>query len=249
MTDTTVDIERELDRVLPAEATELLPDLRESLDADHWYGELTLRVHDTLANTSHAGAPTAAAGVECLRAHVRLRGRVLVQLHDDVAHSFTADPTRALLASDHLYAAAYDALSRSDGPITLFDTVTSVSQRITSAFGARYTDDSRTVADPRSLVDDTTGALGEAAATVGAVLADATTAQREAAGVLGRGLGALKAIRRASDSEPGDRHVVLPDVDESRLDSYADDRRADVERALDDLESTGDVGALRALAE
>ncbi|GAA0654476.1 polyprenyl synthetase [Salarchaeum japonicum] len=246
MTDITGDIERELDRTLPTDDA-LLAGLREPLDTDHWYGELSLHVHDALADARHDGAPAAAAGVECLRAYARLRGRVLVQLNDDVAHSFTADPTRALLASDHLYAAAYAALGRSGGPAELFGAVTRVSQRIAAAFSARYTEDSRDVPDPGSLVDDTTGALGEAAATVGAILADATPAQRDAASALGRGLGALESIRRTDDTAPGDRHVVLPDVDESRLDAYAETRRGDVRRALTDLAADADVSALRAL--
>ncbi|GGM77101.1 hypothetical protein J2752_002948 [Halarchaeum rubridurum] len=246
MTDTTGDIERELERVLPEAGTEHQPDIGEPFAADYWYGELSLHVHDTLADTHHDGAATAAAGVECLRAYIRLRGQLLVQLHDDVAHSFTADPTHTLLASDQLYAAAYAALARSGGPVSLFDAVTCTSQCITGALSTHYTDP-ETASSPESLVDDTMGALGEAAATIGAILADVTDDQHESVRLLGRGLGALEFIRRTDDLEPQDRHVVFPNIDEPRLDTYADNRRVDVLDALDDLDDTVDVYDLRAL--
>jgi len=246
MIDTTGDIERELERVVSEAGTEHQPDIWESFAADYWYGELLLHVHDTLADTHLNGAATAAAGVECLRAYIRLRGRLLVQLHDDVAHSFTADPTHMLLASDQLYAAAYASLGRSGGPVSLFDAVTCTSQRITGALSTHYTDP-ETASSPRSLVDDTMGALGEAAATIGAILANATDAQHESVRLLGRGLGALEFIRRTDDLEPQDRHVVFPNVDESGLDAYADNRRVDVLDALDDLDDTVDVRDLRTL--
>lgn len=247
MTDTTGDIEPELERVLPDAGADLLPELRDALDTNHWYGDLSLRVHDALAGRRHDGAAAAAAGVELLHAYCRVRGQLLVQLSDDIAHSLTADPTRTLLATDHLYAAAYAAFAHANAPTTLFTTAIDTSQRITTAFTARYTDQAQSMTEPGDLVDGTTGALGEAAAVAGAVLADATGAQRDAARTLGRGLGALESVRRADESEPRDRPVTLPNVDETQLNEYADRRRADVSRALDTLESSVDVRALQEL--
>lgn len=219
-------------------------------DDDRWYGELLVRANASVTGSVDDGSVLpAAAAVELLGGYCRLRSELLVELADDAANSVPPDPSRALLAGDYLYSAAYAALGDVDDPArgACFETLTRVSSRIVATFGRSSGQSMAAQADFRTLVDGTAGTLGEGAALLGATLAGVDDAHRDGFATLGRGLGTARQLRRTLASEPGSVRIPAPRSDDPTLRRHAERRVAEAEDALRELSAVADVTRLRPL--
>lgn len=247
-------IGRRIEAALDSDPRDGLATAREIMDErdERWYGLLLALSYDAVAEPPDVEPVVpAAAAIELLGGYCRLRGELLVQFDDTIAHSVTRDPTAALLAGDYLHSAAYSTLGAVDHPLLgdCFETLTTVSGRIVEAFGARYTRSVPPTTGHGSSVDETAGTLGEGAAVIGATLAGVDDALRDTFATLGRGLATSRQIRRALDPEATTLPVVPPDHDEQRLRQHARRRRGDTDRALADLASKAAVESLRAFGD
>jgi|GEM_PF-569138 len=247
-------IDRHIQRALSEEAAVELPLARETLHESHdrWYGQLVVTVYGTLSDRQNPElALPAGAAVELLRGYVRLRSRLLLRLTERHAHSFTLDPTAALLAGDYLYTAAFSSLgslpdSRSGD---CFEILTTALETITGAFARTHTPAGSTEHDRAMFFDDIAGALGEAATVLGATLAGFDGTDRRHLEQFGRGLSTARQIGIVLDTAPTEAMVVPPTLDEAQLRKRADRRRDDADQALDALSETVDVTRLRTLSE
>jgi hypothetical protein len=219
---------------------------------DRWYGQLVVKVYDSLSDCQNReDILPAAAAIELLRGYVRLRNRLFVTLTDKHAHSLTLDPTAALLAGDYLYTAAFSSLrsgaESSSGDC--FEILTTVLETITKAFARTYTAAESTNNDQAKFLDETMGSLGEGAAALGAALAGVDEPVRRHCERLGRGLSTARQINYVLDTDPTEAMVVPPTFDESQFRRYAEQRRNDAAQSLDTLSETVDVTRLQAFAE
>jgi hypothetical protein len=247
-------IDRHLESVLSDTDDAGLPLVHEVVDepSDRWYGQLVVNAYVSVTDISDPETVLpAAAGIELLRAYVRLRSRLLVKLADNYAYSFTLDPTSALLAGDYLYTAAFSSLgSVPDTPSSdCFQILTSVLETITDAFARTYTPAGSADYDQAVFLDETAGSLGEGAAALGATLAGLDEPNRRHFERLGRRLSTARQIDRILDAPPREALVVLPEFDEAQLQTHAERRREDADQALDALSKTVDVTCLRTVVK
>ncbi|WP_313693267.1 hypothetical protein [Halorarum halobium] len=250
-------IDARIDAALESATANSLALARTTMEEAGWFGPLLACSYDSVADGSAAdgadaeGALLAAAAIELLAGYCRLRGELLVQLDDGVAHSLNRDPPSALLAADFLYTSAYSTLASIDHARigACFDAFTDASLSIVGAFdaGGAGAEPSRT--DRRPSIEGTAGALGETAATVGAALAGVERDRRDRFATLGRGFSTARRVRLALDSDVWPAHVGRPDLDDRRFVRSADRSRAEAERALSRLPSPADAGPLEALVD
>jgi len=247
-------IDRHIQQVLSEEDAVELPLVRETLDEsrDRWYGQLVVSVYDTLSDSqSPEPALPAGAGIELLRGYVRLRSRLLLMLTERHAHSFTLDPTAALLSGDYLYTAAFSSLDSLPDSQSgdCFELLTTTLETITAAFARTHTPAGSPEHDRAMFFDDVAGTLGEAATGLGATLAGFDGADRGHLEQFGRGLSTARQIGVVLETAPSEAMVVPPTLDEPQLRERAERRRNDATEALDALSETVDVTRLRAFAE
>jgi len=215
---------------------------------DRWYGQLVVNTYVSVTDTGDPETVIpAAAGVELLRAYVRLRSRLLVTFADKHTHSFTLDPTSALLAGDYLYSAAFSSLgSVPDTPSSdCFEILTSVLESITQAFARAYTPAGSADCDQAVFLDETAGSLGEGATVLGATLAGLDESNQQYFEQLGQGLSTARQIDCILDGIQSEALIVLPELDESQLQAHTERRRDDANQAFDVLSETFDVASLR----
>ncbi|MFC6723230.1 polyprenyl synthetase [Halobium palmae] len=246
-------IDAELERIANQAAEAGLAPVRQTLEAfdERWYGQLVVRVYESLANqpTTDTIVPGATA-IELLRGYCRLRSELLVQLNDERPHSLSHDQSTALLAGDYLHSSAYSSLGSLD-PLpaaACSDALTDTLMATAEAFVVGYRHRSSTM-EPTRFFDDTTGNIGECAALLGGTIAGVDENQREHAVRIGRGISTSRQIGRILDADPSLFKVVPRFIDESKLREHADDCREDARVALRALSSTGDVTPLRRLVE
>ena len=231
-----------------------LPLVRNVLDEprERWYGQLMVRVYDSL---SEHEAPEeilpAAAAVELLRESIRLRSQSLVTLTDRHPHSLTLEPAAALLAGDRLYTAAFSALRSVPDAHSgdSFEILTAVLETVTGAFARAYTPANAAEYDRAAFLDETAGSLGEGAAILGETLAGLDEPNHREFERLGRELSVLRQISLILDTDPSEATVVPPTIDKGDLRALAERRQDHVTRVLDTLSETVDVTRLRAFAE
>lgn len=217
---------------------------------DRWYGRLLQHVYDALADDPDpATAGAGAAAVELLNEYHRVRGGLIVQLENTVAHSLNWEHTDALLAGDALHAAAYSALHDVDtAHVDVISVLADTSSTMTRAFDARVSHASGST-DGSSFVEKTVGSLGRAAAGIGATLAGATADVRADAGRFGSGLSVARWSRLAAAADASTASIVPPAIDPERVGQHGRDALADATTALDRLAATTDATALRELLE
>jgi len=247
-------IDRHIQRVLSDEDTVEIPLVHETLheSRDRWYGQIVVNVYETLADSQNPEpAFLAAAGIELLRGYVRLRSRLLLMLTEKHAHSFTLDPTSALLAGDYLVSAAFSSLdslpdSRSGDCVGI---LTTALETITGAFARTHTPAGSAERDRGVFFDDIAGSLGEAAAVLGTTLTGFDETDRQYVEQFGRGLSTARQIEIVLDTAPSEAMVVPPTLDAAQLHRRAEQRREDVDQALTALSETVSVTRLRAFSE
>ncbi|WP_115864406.1 isoprenoid biosynthesis enzyme family protein [Halorussus litoreus] len=238
---------RDTDKVGPPLVRNVLQEPR-----DRWYGQLAVRVYDSLSeHKDYEDVLPAAAAIELLRESVRLRSRLLVTLTDKHAHSLTLEPTAALLAGDYFYTAAFSSLrsvpdSRSGD---CFEILTAVLETITGTFARAYTPDKSVEYDKAVFLDETAGSLGEGAAILGGTFAGLDEPNHRHFERLGRELSVVRQIRLILDADPSEATVVPPAIDQEQLRALAERRQDHANRVLDTLSETVDVTRLRAFAE
>lgn len=233
------------DRLAPARAAVAECD-------DRPYGQLLARAHDSASDSADDETVVlAATAIELLRGYYRLRKTTLRRAEDGAVGASYRELTPALLSSDYLLSSAYSALGTIEEERlgACFEAFTDASETIVEAFGDGARGAARSSNEYCSFVEDTAGALGRGAAVVGATLGGVDGPDREQFAALGRGVGAVRQLRRAisSDAEPDGVGVAL--VEKRRVRQYADERADDVERALADLSPSVDARPLRAFVE
>lgn len=217
-------VERRIDSALDAAEGVPLP-LVGAVMAEHddrWYGQVLARSYAAVAgrmSTDPVGS--AAAAVEFLRGYCRLRNELLVQTGETTPHSFTREPTPALLAGDYLYSLAFSTLTDVDHSSTevCYDRLADTSERLIETLASRHAAPSS--ADHCTLVDGTVGSLGECAAVVGATLAGVDRGQRDHFASLGRSLSTASRIRRSLESDGESDEMPPPRADAERLRRHA----------------------------
>lgn len=191
-----------------------------------------------------------ATAVELLREYHRLRGELLVQVDETTTHSANRDPTDALLAGDYLFAAAFGALQSSGGvPAEApFATLVDTAQSLVEAMGRAHAGDGQAAGDLPAYLDDTVGALGEAAAVLGATVADVDAAHRRAFAPIGHGIAVADWIETVLSREPGRASIVPPIPDEDALQQLAARRRQGAREAILSLDDVVETRRLLDLA-
>ncbi|RDI72499.1 hypothetical protein [Halopelagius longus] len=247
------EIDARLEAVLSAADEQGLPAVRETMEGptDRWYGRLVAWSYDSLVgDPDPETAYPAAAATELLYGYCRLRSELLVQLTDAKAHSLTRDETATLLAGDYLRTSAHSLLRSVAHPdiADCADAFADVLDSVTDAFVAAYGRPAPSDPDLPPFFEKTVGSVGAGAAAVGATLAGADDARRDAFARVGRGFSTARRIERVLDSDPGTFEVVPPAVDEAELREYANRRRNEAREALEELSAPADVRAPRTLA-
>ncbi len=245
-------IDARLEHVLDDADDADVPLVREAIETpdDRWYGQLVVSAYASLADTRDPDAVfPAATAIELLRGYAHLRSRLLVQLAGERARSPTLDPSSALLAGDYLYTSAYSSLSASPRATReCFEVLTTVLETIAETFASTYAPSAPSKPSQTAFFDETAGAIGEGAAVLGAILAGVGGVRRDCVASVGRGFSTARAVHRVLDSECETAAVAPLALDESRLRAYANRRRDEADRTLEDLSTTADVSDLRTLA-
>ncbi|WP_167837401.1 polyprenyl synthetase family protein [Halosimplex halophilum] len=227
---------------------------REAVDAadDRWYGRLVGGAYRSLADGPDPDRVVpAAAAVELLRGYCRIRRDLLVQFADRCPHSSTRDEVAALLAGDHLAAAAYSTLTAVDDP-AVGDCVgpfADAFEALTGALATTFAEPVGPALDPVASIERTAGRIGECAAVLGGRLAGAGDRRLDGLTRAGRCFAAARAARAARERDGRSAAVAAPELPAERLDDYAARRRTDGYRALGDLPPTVDASPLRRVAD
>lgn len=234
---------------------------RVAVDAgdDRWYGRLVAAAHDSVVGatdpdsgpvSNRDAVAAAATAVEFVRGYCRLRADLLSALDGDCDATLAADHSTALLAGDYLHAAAFESLQSVPGRATgaCVGAFTAALGSVRATFAAASDDQASTRQIEQSVVDGTAGCVGEAAATLGGVLAGADDRAADAIEDAGRALAVVHATDRLLDSERAVTIVPVHTVDEARLRAQADGHREDAAGALQSLPAAVDAAELEALA-
>lgn len=252
--DLRTDIDERLQGVLDADGSGYLADVvgPPTDHEDRWYGRLVVASADAVApDADRSTLRSAATAVELLREYYRLRTELLVQVTERTAHSLNHDPTEALLAGDFLFAASFASLESIDasGDDSPFEALTAASRSIVEALGRIHVHPEPAPADLPAHFDDTVGALGRAAAVLGASLGGADDDVRRRFATVGRGFAVVRRIERLLERDEGAATIVPPTPDPDPLDAHAANRLRDADAALRGLSGTIDVDALGPLRE
>ncbi|WP_436907743.1 hypothetical protein [Halosimplex marinum] len=226
---------------------------REAVDAadDRWYGRLVGGAYRSLADGPDPDRVVpAAAAVELLRGYCRVRSELLVDLAGAGPRALGRDEVAALLAGDHLPAAAYATLTAADDPAVedCVETLTDAFGAVAVAFATTFVEPTEPSPDPAAAVERTAGRIGECAVVLGARLAGADERHRDPVARAGRCFATARAVRDAFGDGAGPATVAVAELPAERLDDYAARRRADGYRALGELPSPVDASPLRRLA-
>lgn len=256
LADCCTKIDNHLETVLEAADSGCLAAARATMETydDRWYGQLLTVSYDSVAQRRATTPDTesimpAATAIELLYGYCRLRGELLVQVNDEIAHSLSQDPTAALLAGDYLYTSAYSTLVGVDDTHLgeCFEILTTISETIIETFSTTSTGPSSSASDLSAFFDTTAGSIGEGAAILGATLADVDSARRDSFAKLGRGFATARQIHRSLDAETGTVNVASIVTNERQLRKHAEQRRDEARKALQKLSSTVDMTAIRTL--
>ncbi|SEO99681.1 hypothetical protein SAMN04487948_11025 [Halogranum amylolyticum] len=247
-------INARLDTVLSAADEDGLPIARRTVEEpdDRWYGQLVIGAYNSSGSTTDPEMVLpAAVATELLRGYCRLRSRLLIQLTDDRPHSFTLEPTSALLAGEYLSTSAYSSLRSIDHPALsdCFEVLSSVAETITEAFTLIKMQPTPPTSDQCAFFDMTAGSIGAAATVLGAILADVDGTRRDDLATVGCGFSTERQIRHALDPESKWAKVAPPAFDEQELRTHAKRRRDEARQALEELATTANVGYLRTFTD
>lgn len=189
---------------------------------DRWYGRFLVVASGTVADESDPEAALAGAtAIELLREYYRLRSELLGRGTDGVAHSPNRAPTDALLTGDYVFASAFATLDdvgrREHGE--WFDALTTTSRRVIEALWRAHRHERLPPEAVLAYVDETAGALGEAAGSLAASVATAERADRQRLATLGRGLGIVRRTDRLLDADARAGLIARPALEAGQLET------------------------------
>jgi len=218
---------------------------------DRWYGRLVAATHDAVAGPHRSDAVLpAAVSVELLRGYCRLRAALLVDRPDDRTVLGGVDQSAALLAGDYLHAMAFlelQSLPRS-APDTGFDALTDALESIRAGFSSAFASPTGSETGPTALVEQTVGAVADAAVRLGGSLGGADHDAADDLAAAARDFATARGLRQFRDAVH-QTSVEFPfHVDDTALRETADSRRADASRRLRGLRTDVDVERVRRLA-
>ena len=214
---------------------------------DRWYARLVAAAHDSASGSADPESVAAVgATLELVRGYCRLRADLLTALGGGCTVSFASDRSAALLAGDYLHAAAFQSLQSTSQTAAgaRVETLTDALGSVRRAFSVPLTGSG---AIEPSAIARTAGAVGEAAAALGASLAGAEVQSVDSLARTGRALATVDATDRLLDSA-ATASTGTSAIAERALRANAGRRREVAAELLRSLPDPVDAAPLRSLA-